>query len=74
MRQSSAEALVTEEPYALIAHVRVCGGAGWVTTGSTRKDGTTQRKPPEVTNPAMTSVTPVCTLADLILYACSFAH
>src|SRR5215472_11319795 len=36
MRQSSAEALVTEEPYALIAHVRVCGGAGWVTTGSTR--------------------------------------
>src|SRR6266487_4141286 len=37
MRQSGAEALVTEEPYALIAHVRVCGGAGWVTTGSTRK-------------------------------------
>jgi len=37
MRQSSAEALVTEEPYALIAHVRVCGGAGWVTTGSTRQ-------------------------------------
>src|SRR5205823_4861981 len=37
MRQSSAEALVTEEPYAFIAHVRVCGGAGWVTTGSTRK-------------------------------------
>jgi hypothetical protein len=28
MRQSSAEALVTEEPYALIAHVRVCGGPG----------------------------------------------
>jgi hypothetical protein len=25
-------------------------------------------------NLAMTSVTPVCTLADLILYACSFAH
>jgi hypothetical protein len=37
MRQSSAEALVTEEPYAFMAHVRVCGGAGWVTTGSTRK-------------------------------------
>jgi hypothetical protein len=37
MRQSSAEALVTEEPYALIAHVRVCGGAGWVTIGSTRQ-------------------------------------
>src|SRR2546426_9927526 len=35
-RQSGAEALVTEEPYALIAHVRVCGGAGWVTIGSTR--------------------------------------
>jgi hypothetical protein len=30
-----AEALL-EEPYALIAHVRVCGGAGWVTIGSTR--------------------------------------
>jgi len=37
MRQSGAETLVTEEPYALIAHVRVCGGAGWVTIGSTRK-------------------------------------
>src|SRR2546422_11379615 len=37
MRQRGAETLVTEEPYALIAHVRVCGGAGWVTTGSTRK-------------------------------------
>ena len=36
MRQSGAETLVTEEPYALIAHVRVCGGAGWVTIGSTR--------------------------------------
>ena len=31
-----AEALL-EEPYALIAHVRVCGGAGWVTIGSTRQ-------------------------------------
>src|SRR6266705_4512344 len=38
MRQSGAETLVTEEPYALIAHVRVCGGAGWVTAGSTRKE------------------------------------
>jgi len=37
MRQSGAEALVPEEPYACMAHVRVCGGAGWVTTGSTRK-------------------------------------
>jgi hypothetical protein len=37
MRQSGAETLVTEEPYALIAHVRVCGGADWVTIGSTRK-------------------------------------
>jgi hypothetical protein len=37
MRQSGAETLVTEEPDALIAHVRVCGGAGRVTTGSTRK-------------------------------------
>ena len=37
MRQSGAETLGTEEPYALIAHVRDCGGAGWATTGSTRK-------------------------------------
>ena len=37
MRQRSAETLVTEEPYELIAHVRVCGGAGRVTAGSTRK-------------------------------------
>jgi hypothetical protein len=37
MRQSGAETLVTEEPYELIAHVRTCGGAGWETTGSTRK-------------------------------------
>jgi len=37
MRQSRADTLVTEEPDALIAHVRGCGGAGWVTTGSTRK-------------------------------------
>jgi hypothetical protein len=37
MRQSGAETLVTEEPDALIAHVRICGGAGWVTTGSARK-------------------------------------
>ena len=36
MRQSGAETLVTEEPYALIAHVRVCGGGDWVTIGSTR--------------------------------------
>ena len=37
MRQSCADALATEEPDALITHVRVCGGAGWVTIGSTRK-------------------------------------
>jgi hypothetical protein len=37
MRQRGAETLVTEEPDAFIAHVRACGGAGWVTTGSTRK-------------------------------------
>jgi hypothetical protein len=29
MRQSRAETLVTEEPDAFMAHVRVCGGAGW---------------------------------------------
>ncbi len=34
MHQSGAETLVTEEPYAFIAHVRVCGGAGWATAGS----------------------------------------
>src|SRR5205823_929835 len=37
MRQRCAATLATEEPDAVIAHVRVCGGAGWVTTGSTRK-------------------------------------
>jgi hypothetical protein len=37
MRQSSAETLVPEEPYELIAHVRICGGAGRVTAGPTRK-------------------------------------
>jgi hypothetical protein len=37
MHQRGATTLVTEEPYALIAHVRVCGGAGWATAGSTRK-------------------------------------
>ena len=32
-----AAAALLEEPDACIAHVRVCGGAGWVTTGSTRQ-------------------------------------
>jgi len=36
MPQSHAGTLAPEEPDAFIAHVRVCGGAGWVTTGSTR--------------------------------------
>jgi hypothetical protein len=36
MRQRESIPLVTEEPYERIAHVRVCGGAGWATTGSTR--------------------------------------
>ena len=44
MRQSGAETLVTEDPYAFIAHVRVCGGAGWVTTGSTRKPTASVRR------------------------------
>src|SRR5215475_5706873 len=39
MRRSGAETLVTEEPYELIAHIRVCGEASWATTGSTRKSG-----------------------------------
>jgi len=34
-----AAAALPEEPYACIAPVRVCGGAGWVTTGSTRHVG-----------------------------------
>src|SRR2546428_13849178 len=38
MHQSHAGTLAPEEPDELIAHVRVCGGAGWVTTGSTRKE------------------------------------
>jgi hypothetical protein len=37
MRQSCADTLATEEPDELITHVRVCGGAGWVTIDSTRK-------------------------------------
>jgi len=37
MCQRRAKTLATEEPDAFIAHIRVCGGAGWVTTGSTRK-------------------------------------
>ena len=37
MRQRHAETLAPEAPEEFIAHVRGCGGAGWVTTGSTRK-------------------------------------
>jgi len=37
MRQRGVETLITEEPDDLIGHVRICGGAGWVTAGSTRK-------------------------------------
>jgi hypothetical protein len=37
MRQSCADTLATEAPDAFITHVRVCGGAGWVTIDSTRK-------------------------------------
>jgi hypothetical protein len=36
MRQRGAETLITEEPDDLIGHVRICGGAGWATAGSTR--------------------------------------
>ena len=32
-----AAAALPEKPDACMAHVRVCGGAGWVTTGSTRQ-------------------------------------
>jgi hypothetical protein len=34
MPQRRAGTLAPEEPDAFIAHVRVCRGAGWVTTGS----------------------------------------
>ena len=37
MHQSRAGTLAPEELDEFIAHVRVCGEAGWVTTGSTRK-------------------------------------
>ena len=37
MHQSRAGTLTPEEPDEFIAHVRVWGGAGWVTTDSTRK-------------------------------------
>ena len=33
----NAKDLATEEPYELIAHVRICGGPDWVTIGPTRK-------------------------------------
>ena len=39
MRQRCADALVTEEPDELIAHVRICGGAGGETAGPTRTQG-----------------------------------
>jgi len=34
----------TEEPYEGKPHVRICGGAGWATTGSTRT-GDAQKPP-----------------------------
>lgn len=37
MRQGSADALATDEPYEGNLHVRVCGGAGWETAGPTRQ-------------------------------------
>jgi hypothetical protein len=43
MRQGCADALVTEEPYEGILHVRVCGGTGWETAGPTRQ-GTGRRR------------------------------
>jgi hypothetical protein len=33
----------TEEPYEGKPHVRICGGAGWATTGSTRTGDGVQR-------------------------------
>jgi WD40 repeat protein len=37
MRQSGVEALITEEPYDRIGHVRICGGDGPVMAVSTRR-------------------------------------
>ena len=34
----------TEEPYEGKPHVRICGGAGWVTAGSTRTSDGPQRR------------------------------
>ena len=45
MRQSGADTLAPEEPDEFITHVRVCGGAGWVTIGSTRKPTPTASAP-----------------------------
>ncbi|HEV8711635.1 MAG TPA: hypothetical protein VGX03_02260 [Candidatus Binatia bacterium] len=36
MRRRGVETLTTEEPDDLSGHVRLCGGAGWATAGSTR--------------------------------------
>ena len=36
MRQSGADTLITEEPDERMVHVRICGGAGRATAGSTR--------------------------------------
>ncbi len=36
MRQRGVATLITEEPDDLIGHVRICGGAGRATAGSTR--------------------------------------
>ena len=58
MRQSGAATLATEEPDAFIAHVRVCGGAGWVTTGSTRK-GRGHILPSPIAGHVMKSVSPI---------------
>ena len=36
MHHGGAEAMITEEPDERMVHVRICGGAGRATTGSTR--------------------------------------
>ena len=37
------KALITEEPYDRMGHVRVCGGRGWATTAPTRNRPLTRR-------------------------------
>jgi len=56
MHQSGAATLAPEEPDELITHVRGCGGAGWVTIGSTRKPSALGTPPKQGKSPATDGV------------------